>query len=74
MANVLSLFPARIAIVDQNGVMTPEFFRALSAIYIRVGGAIGDNGQDTYTITSQSSSSGNDTASFSDVIQPFGDC
>lgn len=41
MSQVLTLFPARVAIVDpKTGLMTSEFFRALSVLFDRVGGAV----------------------------------
>lgn len=46
--NTLSLFPARIKIVNPDGTMTPEFYRALQVIVARLGGPLGDNGGDTF--------------------------
>lgn len=46
--NTLSLFPARIKIVNPDGTMTPEFYRALQVIVARLGGPLGDNGGDVY--------------------------
>lgn len=39
MANPLDLFPARVRFVDQNGLLTTEAFKALRALFERVGGA-----------------------------------
>lgn len=39
MATALNLFPARVRIADENGYASPEFLRALQALFIRVGGA-----------------------------------
>lgn len=38
MANPLDLFPARVRFVDQNGLLTTEAFKALRALFERVGG------------------------------------
>lgn len=40
MATVLSLFPARIRFVDDDGTLTPEAYRALQTLMVRVGGPI----------------------------------
>ena len=42
MASTLSLFPSRIKIANQDGTMTPEFYRALQALFNRVGGSTGN--------------------------------
>jgi hypothetical protein len=44
----LSLFPARVKIARPDGTMTPEFYRALQALFERVGGSIGDMGADVF--------------------------
>lgn len=41
MATILSLFPARVRAVNEDGTFTPEFLRALSVVADRVGGALG---------------------------------
>lgn len=48
MANLLSLFPARVKFVQQDGTLTPEAYRALQILLSRVGGALGDAGIDTF--------------------------
>ena len=50
MSSVLSLFPSRVRFVNPDGTLTPEGYRAMEALYDRVGGAIGDNGVDTFGI------------------------
>jgi len=70
MASTLSLFPSRIRIVNQDGTMTPEFYRALQVLFERSGGALGDTGVDTFGIFGQSSLGDNSTSSyFTDVMQ-----
>jgi hypothetical protein len=49
---MLDLFPARIAFVDQAGRLTPEAYRALDALFRRVGGSFGDQGEDTFSLFS----------------------
>lgn len=44
----LNLFPARIRFVNADGTLTPEAFRALRILFDRVGGPLGDNGQDVF--------------------------
>jgi hypothetical protein len=44
----LNLFPARIAFVNPDGTLTNEAYRALTVLFARVGGPLGDNGTDTY--------------------------
>ena len=44
----LNLFPARVAFVDAQGRLTPEAYRALMALYDRVGGPFGDQGVDVF--------------------------
>jgi hypothetical protein len=39
MATALDLFPARVQFVDANGRLTPEAVRALTTLFIRVGGS-----------------------------------
>jgi len=39
MSNPIDLFPPRIHIADATGMMTPEFYRALQAVFRRIGGA-----------------------------------
>ena len=48
MATALNLFPARIRFVNEDGTLTPEAFRALQTLMVRVGGPIGDNGVDVF--------------------------
>ena len=48
MATALNLFPARIRFVNADGTLTPEAFRALQTLMVRVGGPIGDNGVDVF--------------------------
>ena len=70
MASTLSLFPSRIRIVNQDGTMTPEFYRALQVLFDRSGGTLGDVGVDTFGIFGQSSLGDNSTSSyFGDVMQ-----
>ncbi len=40
MATVLNLFPARIAFVNPDGTLTPEAYRVLQTLLVRVGGPI----------------------------------
>ena len=44
----LNLFPSRVAFVDAQGRLTPEAYRALMALYDRVGGSFGDQGIDVF--------------------------
>lgn len=44
----LNLFPSRVAFVDAQGRLTPEAYRALMALYDRVGGSFGDQGVDVF--------------------------
>ncbi|MEY4345874.1 MAG: hypothetical protein RL032_1706 [Pseudomonadota bacterium] len=44
----LNLFPARIAFVNPDGTLTNEAYRALTVLFARVGGPLGDNGTDTF--------------------------
>ena len=44
----LNLFPARIRFTNTDGTLTPEAYRALQVLFQRVGGALGDNGVDTF--------------------------
>lgn len=48
MATTLSLFPARIRFVNEDGTLTPEAYRALQTLVDRSGGVLGDNGVDTF--------------------------
>jgi len=48
MSSALSLFPARIRFVNQDGTLTPEAYRALQILYGRTGGVLGDMGVDTF--------------------------
>jgi hypothetical protein len=45
----LNLFPARVRIADANGFASPEFLRALQAVFERVGGATGPSTTDLAT-------------------------
>lgn len=44
----LSIFPARIRFVNADGTLTPEAYRALRILFDRVGGALGDNGENVF--------------------------
>ena len=46
--STLNLFPARIAFVNPDGTLTNEAYRALTVLFARVGGPLGDNGTDTF--------------------------
>lgn len=48
MSTALSLFPARIRFVNQDGTLTPEAYRAMQMLYGRTGGVLGDMGVDTF--------------------------
>lgn len=48
MANILQLFPARVRFTNADGTLTPEAFRALQALFERVGGSFGDVGEDVF--------------------------
>lgn len=50
MSTALSLFPARIRFVNQDGTLTPEAYRAMQMLYGRVGGVLGDVGADTFAV------------------------
>lgn len=50
---VLSLFPARVKWTDANGYLTPEAFRALGALFERVGGAVAPSITDLATRPAQ---------------------
>ena len=56
MSSVLSVFPPRVRFVNPDGTLTPEGYRAIEALYDRVGGAIGDNGVDTFGIVMEAGS------------------
>lgn len=55
----LNLFPSRVPFVDSEGKLTPEAYRALRILYDRVGGAYGDQGEDTFSDISGESTSDN---------------
>jgi len=65
MAQILSLFPARIRFVNNDGTLTPEAYRALQSLLERVGGPLGDNGVDVF---SDLSSGGSESESMGDMI------
>lgn len=68
MATALNLFPSRIAFVNPDGTLTPEAFRALQTLSLRVGGPLGDNGVDVFADTT---GYGTQDSSITDtVIQP----
>lgn len=46
MATALDLFPARVVFVDPQGRLTAEAYRALNALFLRVGGASGSSTSD----------------------------
>lgn len=46
MATALDLFPQRVAWVDENRRLTPEAFRALNAVFTRIGGSNGPSTTD----------------------------
>lgn len=48
----LALFPSRIRFVNDDGTLSSEAMRFLTEIYNRVGGALGDSGDDTFSIDS----------------------
>jgi len=54
----LNLFPARVQFVDSDGRLTPESYRALNALYSRVGGSFGDQGVDSFAEVVASTSDG----------------
>ena len=43
MANVLNLFPSRIRFVNEDGTLTPEAYRTLQTLLVRVGGPISES-------------------------------
>jgi hypothetical protein len=43
----LFLFPARVRWANADGTLTPEAYRALQSLVDRVGGPLGDQGQDS---------------------------
>lgn len=43
MSQPLSLFPARIRFVNSDGTLTPEAYRSLQTLLVRVGGPIAPN-------------------------------
>lgn len=45
----LFLFPARVRWSNADGTLTPEAYRALQALLDRVGGPLGDQGQDSFS-------------------------
>lgn len=49
MATSLDLFPARVRIADKDGYASPEFLRALKALFERVGGSTGPSTTDLAT-------------------------
>ena len=69
MTTTLSLFPSRIKIVNQDGTMTSEFYRALQILFNRSGGALGDTGVDTFGGAFQSSVGESSKSYFTDVMQ-----
>lgn len=54
----LALFPSRIRFVNEDGTLSSEAMRFLTEIYNRVGGALGDTGEDTFSIDSFAQDSG----------------
>lgn len=69
--STLNLFPARIAFVNPDGTLTAEAYRALTVLFARVGGPLGDNGVDVFGSVFGVA---NETESLStlqtDVVQP----
>jgi len=59
---VLDLFPARVQFTDKDGRLTPAAVRALNLLFSRVGGTLGDSGNDTYA------SSGPSASDYADVM------
>lgn len=59
----LALFPSRIRFVNEDGTLSSEAMRFLTEIYNRVGGALGDTGEDTFSIDTFSQDSGGSMAS-----------
>lgn len=55
----VNLFPARVRWCNPDGTLTPEAYRALTALLIRVGGVLGDNGFDIFSTQSASYVQGN---------------
>lgn len=53
MSSALSLFPARIRFVNQDGTLTPEALRVLDMLVTRVGGTLGDTGVDVFATPEQ---------------------
>ncbi|MCR4302005.1 MAG: hypothetical protein NUV51_10375 [Sulfuricaulis sp.] len=58
---VLDLFPARVQFTDKDGRLTPAAVRALNLLFSRVGGTLGDSGNDTYA-------SGPSASDYADVM------
>lgn len=50
--SVLNLFPSRIRFVNSDGTLAPEALRMLDVLVARVGGAIGDYGDDVIAAAS----------------------
>ncbi len=67
---VLNLFPARIRFVNQDGTLTPEAYRALQILLGRVGGPLGDTGEDVFANIFGSSDSDIDSSASDMVTQP----
>lgn len=44
----LFLFPSRVRWANPDGTLTPEAYRALQSLLNRVGGPLGDQGQDSF--------------------------
>lgn len=66
----LDLFPARVQFVDSNGRLTPEAYRAMNALFLRTGGALGDLGEDVFGVFSASDIQENQKSDFSVFQQP----
>ena len=67
----LNLFPARIAFVNPDGTLTAEAYRALTVLFARVGGPLGDNGVDVFgSVFGVANETGSLSTLQTDVVQP----
>lgn len=66
----LFLFPARVRWANADGTLTPEAYRALQSLLDRVGGVIGDQGQDSYSDINGDATISSLNVAYTDVLAP----
>lgn len=66
----LFLFPSRVRWANADGTLTPEAYRALQSLLDRVGGVIGDQGQDSYSDINGDATISSLNVAYTDVTAP----